>query len=121
MARKYICFAGVFLIISTALAQELMVYPNAGQDAKTQAADEQACAEWARDKSGFDPAGLSKPGSSAKPDAAAEAGNSIVGDFRRAQELIDREAQLLERNVEGLDRYRRAFAACMEGRDYTVR
>ncbi len=98
-----------------------MVYPNAGQDAKTQAADEQACADWARDKSGFDPAGLSKSGSAAKPDASAEPGNSIVGDFRRAQELIDREQQLLERNVDGLDRYKRAFAACMEGRNYTVR
>lgn len=121
MIRKYICFAGAFLILSAAHAQELMVYPNAGQDEKTQAADEQACIEWARDKSGFDPARLSKPEGAAKPDASAEPGNSIVGDFRRAQDLIDREQHLLDKNVEGLDRYKRAFSACMEGRNYTVR
>ena len=121
MKRPLFFLAGIILILSAARAQDLMVYPNAGQDDKTQKADEQACAEWAQEKSGFDPGKVSRSGDAEKREAPVDSDNSIIGDFRRAQELIDREEQILANNLDGLDRYRRAFAACMEGRNYTVR
>jgi hypothetical protein len=119
--RTFFFLTGIILILSAARAEELMVYPNAGQDDKTQSADEQACAEWAQEESGFDPGKVSNSGGAEKREAPATPDNTIIGEFRRAQELVDREEQILAKNSDGLDRYRRAFTACMEGRNYTVR
>ncbi len=43
------------VVASPAAAQDLMIYPNDGQDKDQQEQDEFQCYRWARDETGFDP------------------------------------------------------------------
>lgn len=157
MDRKAIFVAAGVLFSAAAWAQEMIIYPRAGQTPDQQEQDRFACYQFARDTTGFDPmavptATAPKPeqqgpstgqravrgavvggtigaitGNSSRAKKYAGAGaatGALVGgmqssDTRRAQEQWDREQQAQYAQRRG--QYNRAFAACMEGRDYTVR
>jgi hypothetical protein len=143
------------LISGAALAQELMIYPNEGQDKDRQELDEFQCYGWAKDQSGFDP--MAVPTASAPPpeqeaakgglvrgaaggaavgaiidggDGAAKgaAAGAVLGGMRRnsqrreqAQKQQNWEQQQAQEYAAKRNSYNRAYAACLEGRGYTVR
>ncbi len=144
-----VCLAG------SAMADELMVFPNAGQSQEQQDQDKFTCYTWAKDQSGFDPmapptasepppqeeapkggagrglvrgaaiGGIVDGSDGAKKGAAAGA---LIGGMRRQdqkrQEEAERERWEAEQQAmyaENRNRYNRAYAACLEGKDYTVR
>ena len=150
-----ITLAGIGLAGSAA-ADELMIFPNAGQSQDQQDQDKYACYTWAKDQSGFDPmapptatepppqeqapkGGAGKGlvrgaavggivGDSSKSAKRGAAAGAAVGGMRRqdqkrqeeaAREQWEREQQAIY--AENRNRYNRAYAACLEGKDYTVR
>ena len=143
-------------LAATASAQELMVFPNDGQNKEQQQQDEFTCYNWAKGETSFDP--MSVPTATAPPPKKEEpkggvrrgavrgaALGAIVGDnsddvwkgaavgaatggMRRQDQKRkeDTESQQWEQEQqqiyqENRNRYNRAYAACMEGKNYTVR
>ena len=49
-----ICILGL-LVIGTAFAQDLIIYPKEGQSQEQMEKDKYACYSWAKDQTGFDP------------------------------------------------------------------
>ena len=143
------CLAGA------ATAQELMIFPNEGQDKQQQEQDEFACYSWAKGETGFDPMAVptaTEPapqatdtsgqmargavrgaaiggivGNSDDAKKGAAAGAAVGGMRRRDQKRKDDQARAQWEQeqqqiyAENRSRYNRAFAACMEAKDYTVR
>ncbi len=139
-----------------AMADELMIFPNADQSAEQQEQDKFACYSWAKGESGFDPMapptatepppqeGAQKGGAgkglvrgaaiggivgdSSKSAKRGAAAGAAVGGMRR-QDQKKKEAaarQQWEQDqqriyAENRNRYNRAYAACLEGKNYTVR
>ena len=60
----------------TALASDLMIYPNKGQSHKKQEQDQSECYSWAKNKSGFDP--MAAPTASTQP-PASDGANPVRG------------------------------------------
>jgi len=143
-------------LAATASAQELMVFPNDGQDKEQQQQDEFTCYNWAKGETGFDP--MVVPTATAPPPqqsapkggvrrgavrgaaiGAVAGGNSsdigkaaavgaVAGGMRRQDQKRkeDTESQQWEQEQqriyqENRSLYNRAYAACMEGKNYTVR
>jgi len=142
-------------LAATVSAQELMVFPNEGQDKAQQEQDEFTCYKWAKDETGFDP--MATPTATAPPPKKKEkkggfgrgavrgaalgaivdgsdgaktgaAAGAVGGTMRRqdqkreeekAQKQWEQEQQQIYQ--EKRSRYNRAYAACMEGKNYTVR
>jgi hypothetical protein len=137
------------------LANDLVVYPNSGQDQTQQDKDNYECYGWAKNQSGFDPmaaptatepppqqeaavggvgrgalrgaaiGGIIDGSDGAKTGAAAGA---VMGGMRRAdqnrkqaQQQQQWEQEQAAQYQQGRNNYNRAYAACMEGRGYTVR
>jgi hypothetical protein len=127
-----------------------VVYPAKGQSAEQQKKDEAECHRWATDNSGYDPANppvvpqATSPrvtGSGARVRGAA--GGAIIGAIadgdagdaalagaaigglreRRRQRTAQTDAQnsAAQKQQDGLARYNKARAACLEGRGYTVK
>ena len=78
-----ILLSGLIFIGSAASAQELIIYPNEGQDAETQEADEFACYKWAKEESQFDPMVLPEA-TEAPPEQEAKKGGVGRGALRGA-------------------------------------
>jgi len=144
-----------FFCSGTLLAQDLMIYPNEGQDKEKQEMDEFQCYGWAKDQSGFDP--MAVPTATAPPpeqeaqkgglargaaggaavgaiidggDGAAKgaAAGAVLGGMRRnsqkrsqAQKQQNWEQEQAQQYAANRNSYNRAYAACLEGRGYTVR
>jgi len=130
------------LLAGPSIAQELFVYPQKGQSSDQQQRDEFESYKWAKSESGVDPSAPpaqrdrgqragSTLGGAARGAALGAAVGAIAGDAgkgaaaggavggvagRRRGKQAEQQAQAGERNA-----YQRAFAACMEGRGYTVR
>ena len=155
MLIRRIALVAVFggpCVNTNALAEELMIFPNADQSAEQQEQDKYACYSWAKDQSGFDP--MAPPTATEPPPQtetkkggvgrgavrgaavgaiAGDAGKgaaagAAVGGMRRqdqkrkeaaAREQWEQEQQQIY--AENRNRYNRAYAACLEGKDYTVR
>ena len=152
--KLLVIIAGASLA-GTASAQELMIFPNEGQDKQQQEQDEFACYSWAKGETGFDPMAVptaTKPppqetdtsgqmargavrgaaiggivGNSDDAKKGAAAGAAVGGMRRRDQKRKDDQARAQWEQeqqqiyAENRSRYNRAFAACMEAKDYTVR
>lgn len=146
----------VFLL-GTSVADDLIVFPNAGQSKDQQEQDEFTCYKWAKDETGFDPMAVptaTEPppqqsatrkggvargavrgaavgqivGGDSDSTAKGAAAGAAVGGMRRRDQKRKEEAerQRWEQEqqqiyAENRNRYNRAYAACMEGKDYTVR
>ena len=141
---------------ATASAEDLMVFPNDGQDKEQQQQDEYTCYNWAKGETGFDPmatptATKPPPQQEAKKGGAPRgavrgaalgaivgnnsddvwkgaAAGAAVGGMRRQDQKRkeEKEREQWEQEQariyqENRNRYNRAFAACMEGKNYTVR
>jgi hypothetical protein len=130
------------VVCSVALAQQLFVYPQKGQTQKQQDVDTAECQRWAKTQSGVDPNAPQQPGQpgehaggtlgGAARGAALGAGvGAIAGDAgkgagagavvggvagRRRSKMRKQAAQ-----AQATNSFQRAFAACMEGRGYTVK
>lgn len=118
------------------------VYPSKGQSAEQQNKDSYECYGWAKAQSGVDPGAPPPPvdrgaragstvGGAARGAAvgaavggiAGDAGKgaaagAVVGGARGRRRGVDAEQA---RAAETRSAYDRAFAACMEGRGYTIR
>ncbi len=128
----------------------MYVFPAKGQDQDTQDKDEYDCYKWAVEQSGIDPinppdvqadpnAGTGAViGTSARGAAAGAAVGAITGSAgkgaaigatlgafggarrRRAAE-VGAEQQAAQQEAAMIDSFKKAFAACLEGKGYTVK
>ena len=112
------------------------VYPAQGQSPEQQQRDQGECHSWAVNQTGFNPATAGQPqgggvvrggargaatgavigaiaGDAGKGAAAGAAGGALIGGMRRRD--AERQQQA------AANAYQQAFAACMQGRGYTVR
>ncbi len=123
-------------------AGQMFFYPTKGQSAEQQQRDQGECHTWAVQQSGFNPGMAQAPqtgadgsvvrggargaatgavigaiaGDAGKGAAAGAAGGALIGGMRRR----DRQRQQQQANAAGQQAYQRAFAACMQGRGYSV-
>lgn len=127
---------------SLAQTKKTFVYPQKGQSKSQQAKDEGECRTWAKEQSGVNPDVAPTPaqlGSHARGTAGgaargaalgagvgaiagdagkgAAAGAVVGGVAGRRRSKAGQQAQ----QAEATDTFLRAFAACMEGRGYTVK
>jgi len=123
-----------------ALAQ-MYVYPSRGQSPQRQQQDEASCSQWATQQAG-NPAAVGPPpepegqvlpgagrgvvigaiggaigGNAGKGAAIGAASGALIGGFRRA----DQQQAYQDAQSAAYASYQRAYAACLEGRGYTVR
>ena len=129
-------------LVGQAIAADLFVYPQKGQSPEQQNKDSYECYNWARAQSGVDPGAPPPPaqagqhargavGGAARGAAVGAAVGAIAGNAgkgaaagavvggvggRRRSVAAQQQQQQTTRSA-----YDRAFAACMEGRGYTVR
>jgi len=127
---------------ATAQAPKIYVFPQKGQTKEQQEKDEYACYKWAKEQSGVDPSAPAAPeqagehargtvGGAARGAAVGAAVGAIAGDAgkgagagavvggvagRRGSKRAKQAAQ-----AETSNSYLRAYAACMEGKGYTVK
>ncbi|MGB8712511.1 MAG: hypothetical protein WCD50_05225 [Onishia taeanensis] len=134
-----------------ALAQDVFIYPNKGQSAEQQEQDKFNCYSWAKANTGFDPVNATSGGATQAPQAGQMTGGVargalggatigvIAGDSSKAagrgavagalfggirqsrvNQQVQRQQQVGQSNTNQND-YNRAYAACLEGRGYTVK
>jgi len=132
--------AVMIAVLATPLAaQQLYVYPSKGQSPEQQAKDQQECQGWAVQQAGNPYAATgSQPSGGVVRGAAGGAalgavGGAIAGDagqgaaigaatgalFGGIRQHRQRQAQSNQQQQQA-EAYNRAFAACMQGRGYTV-
>lgn len=128
----------------------MYVFPANGQDQDTQDKDEYACYKWAVEQSGIDPINppdvQADPnagdgavvGTAARGAAAGAAIGAISGDAgkgaaigavagafggarRRGAAKAGAEQQAQQQEAAMIDSFKKAFAACLEGKGYTVK
>ncbi|MGY6275519.1 hypothetical protein [Methylomonas sp. MgM2] len=134
---KVLVLAGVIGAVPFANAEELMVYPANGQSADQMSKDRYECQSWAQQQAGSNQSSQStteKGGilrGGARGAAAGAAIGAIAGDagkgaaigatggaLKRGFEKIDNQKSAAAQGNENL---RRAEAACLEGRGYSVK
>lgn len=145
--RKFIWMATLCVLLgstSPAWSQNKpSVYPAKGQGAEQKSKDDSQCLAWAKQDTGIDPATVA----SAQPAPAGPQGERVVGAMRGAVvgEIVSndpgagaavgamaggRRARMNQAakaqqagaaKTQTLDTYYRAYAACMQGRGYTVK
>lgn len=143
MKRTYALASAVALLVVAGAAQaQVYVYPRSGQSAEQQQKDAAECQQWAKSQSGVDPnAAATGPdrghrlggavGGAARGAALGAAVGAIAGDAGKGAAIgavtggvggrrgaIHGEQQQAATKA---DQFNRAFAACMDGRGYTVR
>jgi hypothetical protein len=139
---------GLCLVAGAALAQEVIVYPAKGQSADQTEKDKFECYQWAKGQTGFDP--MAPPTASTPPPtseaptasagkgalggaaAGAAVGGLASGDWGKGavvgavagglfgnhrKHWSQQQAQQYQQQRHN---YNRAYAACLEGRGYTV-
>ena len=133
----------VFATVS--VAQKPSVYPANKQTAQQQKKDDGECIAWAKKDTGIDPAAASQPAPQKTGPATGggerlvgAAGGAVIGGItgnagvgaavgtvvggakaRKNQSTQNEQAQ--QQQQQASNTYNRAYAACMEGRGYTVK
>ena len=128
-----------------AVAQKPAVYPAKKQTAQQQKQDDGECLAWAKQNTGIDPVAASQPAPQKTGPAVGggerlkgAAGGAIIGGIagdagagaavgtavggvkaRQSQKAQNEQAQQQQQGA--LNTYYKAYAACMEGRGYTVK
>lgn len=134
--------AGWLAMAAPAWAQQVFVYPQKGQSQQQQDIDTAECTRWAKQQSGVDPNAPKQQeqlgsnargtvGGAAKGAAVGAAVGAIAGDAGKgagAGAVVGGVAgrRGSKRNkqaaaAETTNTYQRAFAACMDGRGYSVK
>jgi hypothetical protein len=127
------------------VAQKPSVYPAKKQTAQQQQKDDGECLAWAKKDSGVDPVAASQPapqktgpavgggerltgaaggaviGAIAGDAGAGAAVGTVVGGAkaRRSQQAQNQQAQ--QQQQQALNKFYKAYGACMEGRGYSVK
>jgi hypothetical protein len=147
MMRALVMFGGLTMALPV-WADEPVVYPDKGQSEAQQEKDQYECHQWATKDTGVDPVALAEQHlTTPKPEQhGGELGAAGVGAARGAMEgdaaggaargfgigrmvsVIRAKRQLREQQSSAnasvqsqLDKYDRAYAACLSGRGYTVK
>lgn len=119
------------------------VYPARGQSPQQQQQDQGECHTWATQQSGVNPAATPPPSSgpqgqmargAARGAAAGAVGGAIAGDAGKGAAIgtasgalvggfrrIDQRRAAEQAQAQASAAYGRAYAACLEGRGYTVK
>ena len=129
----------VFLA-SSALAQDLIIYPAKGQSQEQMEKEKFECYTWAKQQTGFDP--MQVPTASTPPpqEQAGQGGalkgaavtgavvGGVLGGARQSrQNSQDQQArqqweqQQANEYAQKRNTYNRAYSGCMEGKGYTVK
>jgi len=145
MKRKVVLMlltVGSVAVAAPVWGQQQFVYPEKGQSQQQQDIDTAECTRWAKSQTGIDPNAPQQQeqvgsnargtlGGAAKGAALGAAVGAIAGDAgkgagagavvgglagRRGSKMQKQEAQ-----AEATNTYQRAFAACMQGRGYSVK
>ena len=139
--RSAAALAMASLFVATGVAAQQFVYPAKGQSPQQQKNDEGQCYSWARSNTGIDPVAASQPaprepavgggervkgavgGAVIGGIAGGHAGEgaaigAIVGGSRARRNQAQQQQQAQSSQI---GTFNRAYAACMEGRGYTVR
>ena len=121
-----------------------IIYPSKGQSAQQQQKDDGECYAWAKNKTGIDPAAVAAApppsgpavggGERARGAVRGAAVGGIVdgGDGARTGAAVgvvaggararqNQKAQQQSAQAGSIDTYNRAYAACMEGRGYSIK
>jgi len=129
-------------ILAAAQGSKTFIYPQKGQSASQQSKDESECRAWAQQQSGVDPNAPpppNGPGTHARGTTRGAAGGAATGAAVGAiagnagkgaaagavvggvagRRQSKRAAQA--KQADTANTFQRAFAACMEGRGYTVK
>ncbi|WP_430869497.1 YMGG-like glycine zipper-containing protein [Cupriavidus basilensis] len=140
-------YAVAVATLSLGLAQaKPIIYPAKGQSAEQQQKDDGQCYVWAKNSTGVDPAAVAAAPPSgpagggervrgaARGAAGGAAIGAIAGDAGKGAAAgavagtmaggarARRNQQAAQQPAQGsMDTYNRAYAACMEGRGYTVK
>ena len=126
-----------------AAAQKPAVYPAKKQTAEQQKKDDGECRAWAKKDTGIDPVAASQPapqktgpavgggerlkgaaGGAIVGGIAGDAGaavGTVVGGAKARQNQKAENQQAQQQQQQALNTYYKAYAACMEGRGYTVK
>jgi hypothetical protein len=133
--------AGLVALMAGAALAQMYVYPARGQTPQRQQQDQGACSQWAMQQAG-NPAAVGPPpntegqvlqgagrgalvgviggaigGNAGKGAAIGAASGALIGGFRRA----DQERAYQDAQAQANASWQRAYAACLEGRGYTVK
>jgi len=128
-----------------AFAQKPAVYPAKKQTAQQQKKDDGECLAWAKQNTGIDPVAASQPapqktgpavgggerlrgaaggaviGGIAGDAGAGAAVGTVVGGAKARQNQKAQNQQAQQQQQQALNTYYKSYAACMEGRGYTVK
>jgi hypothetical protein len=140
--------AAALLAVGQAQAAKPIVYPAKGQSQNQQAQDDGQCYGWARSSTGIDPAAVagappppSGPATGGGERAKGAVGGALIGGAidgshgagvgavvgvvaggaRARQKQKSQQASAQSQQQGAMDTFYRAYAACMEGRGYTIR
>jgi hypothetical protein len=130
---------------TVSVAQKPSVYPAKKQTAQQQKQDDSECVAWAKKDTGIDPVAASQPvpqntgpavgggerlkgaaggaviGGIAGDAGAGAAVGTVVGGAKARQNQQAQNQQSQQQQQQALNKYYRAYGACMEGRGYTVK
>ena len=146
-SRVLVLAACMALLLAPAVVSDVYIYPNAGQNNEQMEKDKYDCYIWAKQQTGFDPmqapTASSPPpdqtteggvvGGAAKGAALGAIGGAIAGDAGKGAAIgagtgaamggmRRRSSQQQKAQYEASrNEYNRAYGACLEGRDYTVK
>ena len=118
--------AAQFAVATAAWADEPIVYPAKGQNQAQQERDEFECHEWAKKDTGVDPVALAEKSLAATPSTSGGAprgGGGLLGMLRAKRQLREQQSSGSSQAASikpEMEKYDRAYAACLTGRGYTV-
>lgn len=145
MRFHYLAGAGLAALLglgATAAGAQQYVYPQKGQSSSQQAQDSGECRTWAQQQSGVNPDAPPPPqqpgrhaagtvGGAARGAAGGAAIGAIAGDAGKGAAIgavaggvrgrRQSKGAAQQQQAATADSFNRAFAACMEGRGYTVK
>jgi len=130
---------------TVSVAQKPSVYPANKQTSQQQKKDDGECRAWAKQDTGIDPVAASQPapqqtgpavgggerlkgaaggaliGGIAGDAGAGAAVGTVLGGAKARQNQSAQNQQAQQQQQQALNKYYRAYAACMEGRGYSVK
>ena len=130
---------------AVSFAQKPSVYPAKKQTAQQQKQDDGECLAWAKKDTGIDPVAASQPapqqtgpavgggerlkgaaGGAAIGGIAGDAGagavvGTVLGGVKARQNQGAQNQQAQQQQQQALNKFYKAYAACMEGRGYSVK
>jgi len=131
--------AVMLVAFASSAGADPIIYPAKGQSADQQTKDQNECQGWAKQNTGIDPVALANTasqsaaqqpvggelaGDAGKGAAAGAAAGTMVGGSRQRQKQRANTANQNAQNADvqsKLATYNKAYAACLEGKGYTVK